>query len=171
VPHAILAATTTETDPLQAFTDFFSSPFFTFLIYFAIFAFVCVWLAGAFWMFKDSRRRNDDPIVIGVCVLAGLLFGPVAWIVYAIARPAETLADRRVRELDMQILEDRLNGDERCTYCKAPVRDDYLVCPSCGRRLRTQCRSCRRPLEANWKVCPYCEADTHPAASTAPDRY
>lgn len=173
MPHAMIAATdssTSDANPFDQFTDFFSSPLFDFLTYMAIFALVAVWLAGAFWIFKDSRRRIDDPIVIGVCVAAGLVFGPIAWIVYAIARPAETLADRRVRELDTQILEQRLNGEERCSYCKAPVRDDYLVCPSCGRRLRTQCRSCRRPLEASWKVCPYCETDTHPAAATSYDR-
>lgn len=168
MPQLILAATvkaSSAANPLQPVTNFLASPLFKFITYLAIFALVAVWLAGAFWIFKDARRRIDDPIVVAVCVAAGLIFGPIAWIVYAIARPAESIGDRRVRELDTQILEERLHGESRCSYCKTPVQDDYLVCPSCGRRLRTQCQSCHRPLEASWRVCPYCEADTHPAAS------
>ncbi len=171
MPHAIIAAAndSTETNPFQVFTDFLASPLWQFLVYLAYFTGVAIWWAGADGVFKDWRRRFEDPIVVGVCVAAALVFGPIGWIVYAIARPSEFLADRRVRELDMQMMEQRLNGD-RCSYCKTPVRDDYLVCPSCSRRLRTQCRSCRRPLEPNWRVCPYCEADTHPAAYTTSDR-
>ena len=172
--HAIIAAANDSaetTNPLDMVTDFFASPLWQFLIYLFFFCLVAVWLAGAYWIYKDARRRIEDPIVIGVCVLTGLVFGPTGWLVYSIARPSEFIADRRLRELDTQLIEQRLNEEARCTYCKAPVRDDYLVCPSCGRRLRTQCRSCHRPLEPSWRVCPYCEADTHPAGSYAsPDK-
>jgi predicted amidophosphoribosyltransferase len=41
------------------------------------------------------------------------------------------------------------------------VREDYLVCPTCGRRLRTSCPSCRKPIDPQWRVCPYCEVDVH----------
>jgi RNA polymerase subunit RPABC4/transcription elongation factor Spt4 len=166
VPHWIIVAAaseTTDSNPFQAFQDFFSSAAWQFIVYLFFFCIAVIWLAGAFWVFKDARRRIDDPIVIGVCVATALVFGPIGWIVYAIARPSEYLSDRRVRELDMQVMEQRLN-DSRCAYCGSPVREDYLVCPSCGGRLRTQCRSCRRPLAPTWRVCPYCETDTHPAA-------
>ena len=172
MPHAIFVAATaaSDTNPFQAITDFLASPMFRFIVYCAYFFGVAIWLAGAFWIFKDARRRIDDPIVVGVCVAAGLVFGPVGWIVYAIARPSDYLVDRRVRDLDMQMMEQRLTLESQCSYCKTPVRDDYLVCPSCGRRLRTQCRSCRRPLEPTWQVCPYCEVDTHPAAAMPDNR-
>ena len=52
---------------------------------------VALWLACAYWVFKDARRRIDDKIVLAVCVLTGLVFGPVGLIVYAIVRPPVTL--------------------------------------------------------------------------------
>ena len=36
------------------------------------------------------------------------------------------------------MMEARIGGDERCSFCKTPVREDYLVCPTCGRRLQEQ---------------------------------
>ena len=53
-----------------------------------------LWIACAYWVFKDARRRIDDKIVLAVVVLTGLVFGPLGLIVYAIVRPAEPLADR-----------------------------------------------------------------------------
>jgi hypothetical protein len=171
VPRLIIAQNgTTDTNPFQRVLDFFSSPAWQFLVYMFYFALIAVWLAGAFWVFKDARRRIDDKIVVAVCVAAALVFGPIAWIVYAIARPSEYIDDRRVRELDLQMMEQRLRDDSRCSFCKTPGRDDYLLCPSCGRRLRSQCPSCRRPLDPNWRVCPYCETDVHPSTAGLRDR-
>jgi hypothetical protein len=170
VPYAIIVAAndTTDSNPFQALTDFLDSPLWQFLIYMVYFSVAAIWLAGAYWVFKDARRRIEDPIVVGVCVAAALVFGPIGWIVYAIARPSELIADRRIRELDVKVMEQRLSG-ERCMYCHAPIRDDYLVCPSCGHRLRTQCRTCGRPVEPTWRMCPYCEEDARPTAA-ATDR-
>lgn len=172
MPHAIIVAAndTTDSNPFQAFTDFFSTSAWQFIVYLFFFLVVAVWLAGAYWIYKDARRRIEDKVVIGVCVAAGLVFGPIGWIVYAIARPSEYLDERRVRDLDLQMMEKRLSEDPRCAYCGTPARDDYLVCPSCHRRLRQQCQSCGRPLEANWSVCPYCETETPSASVASRDR-
>jgi RNA polymerase subunit RPABC4/transcription elongation factor Spt4 len=96
-------------------------------------------------------------------VLTGIVFGPLGLIVYAIVRPPVLLADRREQELEMQMMEQRLGEESRCSFCKMPVRDDFLVCPTCGRRLRTTCASCGKPIEPSWRVCPYCETDVHRA--------
>jgi hypothetical protein len=172
VLHWIIAATSstdTSSNPFQFITDFFKSStwhFVTLMFYFLV---AVLWIACAYWVFKDARRRVDDKIILTVCVLAGVVFGPLGLIVYAIVRPPELLADRDERELEMEMIAQRLN-EERCSFCKTPVRDDYLVCPTCGRRLRTTCASCGKPLEPNWRVCPYCEADVR-AAPVAYDRY
>ncbi len=163
MPHwTVFAAKITETsdsNPFQSVLDFFESPawhFITLMFYFLI---AVLWISCAYWVFKDARRRIDDKIVLAVAVLTGIVFGPIGLIVYSIVRPAETIADRRERELEMQMMEQRLNEEERCSFCKTPVRDDYLVCPTCGRRLRTSCSSCHKPLDPQWRVCPFCEAD------------
>jgi RNA polymerase subunit RPABC4/transcription elongation factor Spt4 len=114
-------------------------------------------------VFKDARRRVEDRIVLAVCVLTGLVFGPLGLIIYAIVRPPELIDDRHERELEVRMMEQRLGDESRCSFCKTPVRDDYLVCPTCGRRLRTTCPSCHKPIDPKWRVCPYCEADVHMA--------
>ena len=87
-----------------------------------------------------------------------------ATLVYTIVRPPEYLDDVRERELEMRMMEQRLASEERCPFCRTPTREDYLVCPTCGRRLRTVCQSCRRPVDPQWRVCPYCEAEVHSGA-------
>ena len=94
---------------------------------------------------------------LGITLLTGLVFGPFGLFVYAILRPPEYLDDTRERELELRMLEQRLEGDARCPFCKTAVKDDYLVCPHCMRRLREVCSSCHRPVEPGWRICPYCE--------------
>jgi hypothetical protein len=169
VPQLIFAAASSSSDnsnPFQGLFDFFKSPTWHFIQYMFIFFLIVLWIACAYWVFKDARRRVDDRIVLAVCVLTGIVFGPIGLIVYSIVRPAELIADRRERELEMAIMESRLGEESRCSFCNTPVHDDYLVCPTCGRRLRTSCASCGKPIEPGWRVCPYCEADVH--ASVAP---
>jgi RNA polymerase subunit RPABC4/transcription elongation factor Spt4 len=176
VPNWIIAAAANtaasdSSNPFHFVTDFFKSPTWHFITYMAIFFVVVIWIAGAYWIFKDSRRRIDDWIIVVVCVLAGLVFGPVGWIVYAIARPPEYLVDVQEREMELHVLEGRMAEDSRCSFCKSPVKDDYLLCPNCGHRLRGSCPQCHRPIEPQWRVCPFCEADVHAApAATEFDR-
>jgi hypothetical protein len=167
LPHWILAGATSSTSssPFQSVTDFFTSPTFHFITLMVYFLLAVLWIACAYWVFKDARRRIDDKIIITVCVLTAIVFGLLGLIVYAIVRPPELLADRHEQELETQMMEQRLNEEARCPFCKTPVRDDYLVCPTCARRLRTTCNSCGKPIEPNWRVCPYCETDVRGAAS------
>lgn len=168
MPHWINVAakttTTSDNNPFQSVTDFFSSPTWHFLILMGYFFVAVLWISCAYWVFKDARRRIDDKIVLLVAVLTGIVFGPLGLIVYAIVKPAETISERQARELEMRMMEQRVGEESRCSFCKTPVRDDYLVCPTCGRRLRTMCPSCRKPVEPQWRVCPFCEADVHSGA-------
>lgn len=176
MPHWIIAAASTTTssssssNPFNSVTEFFSSSTFRLIEdLFGLFL-VALWLACAYWVFKDARRRVEDPIVLVVCVLTGLVFGPLGLLIYAIVRPAELIDDRRERELEMEMMQQRLSDSVRCSFCKTPVREDYLVCPTCGHRLRSTCASCGKPLEPSWRVCPYCEADVHGSLMPTYDR-
>ena len=80
MPHWTIAAaaktTTTTTDstssnPFQSVLDFFKSPTWHFITLMFIFFLVVLWLACAYWVFKDARRRIDDKIVLTVAVLTG----------------------------------------------------------------------------------------------------
>jgi double zinc ribbon protein len=128
---------------------------------------VVFWLAFAFWTFKDARRRIDDPWLLTLATLLGLVpyLGPL---VYMLFRPPEYLEDVRERELEIKAMEERLSHPEyRCPVCRSEVESTFLVCPICTTKLRQACVNCRAPLEALWQVCPYCETpiESPPAAS------
>ena len=120
---------------------------------------VVVWAALIFWTFADARRRIDDPMLVW-CATAASLFPFVGTIVYAIVRPPEFLDDVRLRELEMHAAEARLSefDHQHCPYCDHEVRQDYLRCPNCQRRLKEPCHNCSKPLDPQWSLCPYCEA-------------
>ena len=133
---------------------------------------VVVWLALVYWTLADARRRISDPMIVGCCALASLLFPFVGTIVYMIVRPPEYLEDVRERELEMQAAEARLYGAGfgLCPHCDAEIERDFVRCPSCMRQLKERCDSCGRPLEPGWRLCPYCEAEVRSPEARRPRR-
>jgi hypothetical protein len=127
------------------------------------------WLASAFWVFKDARRRIETPWLVGMATLLGLAVPFVGPIVYLFFRPPEYLEDVRERELEIRAIEERLRlRSLECPVCRAPVDASYVVCPICTTRLKQACAGCGAPLEAIWQACPYCA--THiPSAGTFGD--
>jgi len=153
-----IGAAASSSNPFDSVTSFFKSSTWRFVEYMFVFVLVVIWLSCAYWVYKDARRRIEDKVVIAVAVATGLLFGPAGALIYSIVRPPEYLDDIRERELEIRTMEQRLAEEQRCGFCRAPVRDDFLVCPNCMRRLRSVCTKCGRPVEPTWKICPYCEA-------------
>ncbi len=123
------------------------------------------WLATAYWVFKDARRRIEDPWLVGMATVLGLVPPFLGPLIYMLFRPPEYLEDVRERELEVRAMEQRLSRrDLSCPVCHADVDPAFLVCPVCTTRLRQSCRNCKAPLEALWQVCPYCETAVEPAA-------
>ncbi len=93
---------------------------------------------------------------------------PSAWIVYATScgRPS-TLDERRERELDLQMMEQRL-GEEpaRCAFCGRPR---CATTTSSAQRATGACATAvpvvsPAPRPPTWRVCPYCETDVQTRA-------
>jgi len=143
----------------QTIQSILGSPVWGFVGKLLLFSVGILYAALVLWTFKDARKRIDDWLIIVVAVATSLVFPFIGTLVYTILRPAEYLADARERELEVQAMELELRQIRNCPNCKEPVRDDYLVCPSCRRNLRLICPSCGRPLEYGWKACPYCALD------------
>jgi hypothetical protein len=123
------------------------------------------WLAVAFWVYKDARRRIEDPWLVAMAALLGLVPPFIGALIYMLFRPPEYLEDVRERELEIKAMEERLSRrDLHCPVCRADVDPSFLVCPVCTTRLRQSCRNCKAPLEALWQVCPYCETPVEPVA-------
>lgn len=123
----------------------------------AIFLAVVFWLALAYWVHRDARRRIDDPFLIGVATILGLVPPYLGPVVYLLFRPAETLDDVRSRRAELRALEQQLTqARPTCPECSSPIEPDYFACPVCATRLRQPCAHCDAPLEPLWQVCPYC---------------
>ena len=58
---------------------------------------VVLWLATAYWTFKDARRRIDDPWLVALATIIGFVPPFLGPIVYLFFRPPEYIQD--VREL------------------------------------------------------------------------
>ena len=134
-----------------------------------IFFLVLFWLSIAWWVVRDARRRIEDPLLVAVAGVLGLVLPYVGALVYLLFRPAELLADVRERELEIRSMEERLGGRLlHCPKCRAGVESTFLLCPVCTTRLKRGCRGCNAPLEPLWQVCPLCE--TPADATVAPLR-
>ena len=145
--------------------DFFTSQTWYLIRNLAVLFAVIFWLALAYWVFKDARRRIEDPWLVALAALLGLV--PIVGVlIYMLFRPPEYLDDVRERELEIKAMEERLaRRDLFCPVCRAEVEASFLVCPVCTTKLKQSCSSCKSPLEALWQVCPYCET---PVAASPP---
>jgi hypothetical protein len=148
--------------------DFFSSGTWFVIRNLMLFLAAVFWLAFAYWVYKDARRRIEDPWLVGMSTLLGLvpIVGPF---IYMLFRPPEYLDDVRERELEIKAMEDRLSKrDLHCPVCRSEVDLSFLVCPICTTKLKQSCATCKAPLEALWQVCPFCETPIEPAAVAMP---
>jgi len=150
--------------------DFFASGTWQVIRNLVVFFLIAFWLAVGYWVYKDAKRRIEDPVLIATAVAIGLVIPYLGALVYMLFRPPEYLEDVRERELEIKAMEERLAQlDMRCPVCRARVEHTYLVCPVCTTRLKQSCASCGQPLEALWQVCPYCAAVVPPVLPVLED--
>ncbi len=146
--------------------DFFSSGTWQVIRNLLLFFLVVLWLSVAFWVYKDAKRRIEDPWLITMATILGLIPPFLGALVYMLFRPPEYLEDVRERELEIKAMEERLaRRDLHCPVCRAEVDPSFLVCPVCTTRLKQACTSCKAPLEALWQICPYCATPIEPTAT------
>jgi hypothetical protein len=137
---------------------FFSSPTWRVIYLLGFFFLVVFWLATVYWVYKDARRRIEDPWLVVMATLLGLVPPFLGVLIYMLFRPPEYLDDVRERELEIKAMEERLaKRDLFCPVCRAEVDSTFLVCPVCTTKLKLSCVNCKAPLEALWQICPYCE--------------
>jgi Double zinc ribbon len=138
--------------------EFFDSTTWFLIRNLTLFFLVVFWLASIYWVYKDARRRIDDPWLVAVATLLGVVPPFIGPLLYMLFRPPEYLEDVRERELEIRAMEERLARRElHCPVCRAEVEASFLVCPVCTTKLKQACSNCKAPLEAMWQVCPYCE--------------
>jgi len=111
-------------------------------------------VALVFWTWRDAQRRGAMPWFWALVVL---LFNLPGWIIYMVVRPPDFLEDVHERNVEIQAREAQLSRTAPvCPACFKPIEHDYLICPSCMKKLKKECINCERPLRLEWGVCPYC---------------
>jgi hypothetical protein len=119
-----------------------------------------LWLALAFWTFRDVSQRTTNPVVRLAGTLVVLAFFlPGLWL-YLAMRPRFTLQQSYERALEEEAFLQELERLLSCPRCKRRVREDFIICPCCKTRLKDPCSSCSRPLDVAWTACPFCTAPT-----------
>jgi uncharacterized membrane protein (DUF485 family) len=125
------------------------------LVFYVVF--VC---ALMFWIWRDAKRRGAMSFFWAVAVIP---FSVLTWMIYMIVRPPETLDELQERDIEIAAREAELAMyGSTCPNCFKPVQSDYLICPTCMKKLKKPCGSCGRAIKTSYSVCPYCKAKQSP---------
>jgi RNA polymerase subunit RPABC4/transcription elongation factor Spt4 len=141
----------------------FDNPFVQLAIQGIAVYFVVLWLAAAFWAFRDLQLRSTNPVLPYLAAAFIIVFTPVffplAVIVYRIVRPAERIGEVSERELAEEALLAEVEAVRSCPGCHRRVHEDWLLCPSCRTRLNRVCPGCGRLVGLDWSLCAWCGRD------------
>jgi hypothetical protein len=124
---------------------------------------VIIWLASAYWAFRDMQGRTGNPVL--PYLAAGLVVGftPVFFlfglIVYRIVRPQERLGEAYERGLAEEALIAEIEQIEHCATCGRKVNEDWIICPTCRTRLKRVCPHCSKLVGLDWSLCAWCGRD------------
>src|SRR3954451_6260864 len=140
--------TTTDSGLFNGVNDFFNSGTWLVIRNLGIFFVVVFWLASAYWVYKDARRRIDDSWLVAMATLLGLVPPFIGPLVYLFFRPPEYLEDVRERELEIRAMEERLGGREsHCPVCRAAGEPEFVFCRLSPTKRRRACVTRKQPPE------------------------
>ena len=132
---------------------------------------VLLWLACAYWAYRDLQSRTANPIAPYLAAVVIILFTPILFpfglLLYRLVRPGETVAEANERALAEEAMLREIEAQPHCANCDRRVEADWLVCPTCRNQLRRVCPSCSRRVELDWTVCAWCGADLMPPITGA----
>ena len=124
---------------------------------------VLIWLASAFWAYRDMQHRSANPVAPYLAAAFIILSTPVfflfAIVLYKIVRPKETVAESNERALAEEAMLADIEARPHCANCSRPVHEEWIICPSCRNRLRRVCPNCSRLVELDWSLCAWCGKD------------
>jgi RNA polymerase subunit RPABC4/transcription elongation factor Spt4 len=152
---------------LQTITDtiggFFGNPIVQLAIQAAAIYIVILWLAAAYWAFRDMQLRSENPVLPYLAAALIVLFTPVLFlfgvIVYRIVRPHEKIGEVYERNLAEEALLAEVETIKTCPSCARRVNDEWIICPTCRTRLNRVCANCGRLVGLDWSLCAWCGKD------------
>ena len=124
---------------------------------------VILWLASAYWAFRDMQLRSENPVLPYMAAALIVLFTPVLFlfgvVVYRIVRPQEKIGDVYERNLAEEALLAEVEGVKTCPACHKRIHDEWIICPNCRTRLNRVCANCGRLVGLDWSLCGWCGLD------------
>jgi hypothetical protein len=132
---------------------------------------VVIWLASAYWAFRDMQGRTGNPVVPYLAAGLVVAFTPIFFlfglIVYRIVRPQERLGEAYERGLAEEALIAEIEQIEHCATCGRKVHEDWIICPTCRTRLKRVCPHCSKLVGLDWSLCAWCGRDFERRDATA----
>ncbi len=124
---------------------------------------VILWIATAYWAFRDMQQRSDNVILpylvaTGIILLTPIFFVFAVWI-YKIIRPHEKIGEVWERNLAEEALLAEVESIKHCPTCERRVNEEWIICPSCRTRLNRVCPNCSRLVGLDWSLCAWCGKD------------
>ncbi len=124
---------------------------------------VVLWLAAAYWAFRDMQLRTENPVApyfaaAFIIVFTPLLF-PLAVFAYRIVRPQERIGEIYERNLAEEAMLAEIETIRHCPSCDRRVHADWIICPTCRTRLNRVCPNCAKLVGLDWSLCAWCGRD------------
>lgn len=142
---------------------FFANPIVQLTIQATVLYFVILWLAAAYWAFRDMQLRSENPVLPYVAAALIVLFTPVLFpfgiVVYRIVRPQERIGEIYERNLAEEALLAEVEAIRSCPTCARRVHEEWIICPTCRTRLNRVCANCGRLVGLDWSLCAWCGRD------------
>jgi RNA polymerase subunit RPABC4/transcription elongation factor Spt4 len=142
---------------------FFANPVVQLAIQAAAVYFVILWLASAYWAFRDMQQRSENPVLPYLAAALIVLFTPLLFvfgvIVYRIIRPHEKIGEVYERNLAEEALLAEVEAIRSCPACHRRINEEWIICPSCRTRLNRVCANCGRLVGLDWSLCAWCGKD------------
>jgi double zinc ribbon protein len=159
----------------DAIGSVFDNPVIKLGIQLAVIYWIILWLAAAYWAFRDMQSRSDNPLApylaAGFVILFTPLLFPLAVFTYRVIRPQEKIGEVYERNLAEEAMLAEIEAIPHCPTCDRRVEAAWIICPSCRTRLNRVCPNCTRLVGLDWTLCAWCgrEFERHDqlAASTA----
>jgi len=124
---------------------------------------VILWLATAYWAFRDMQQRSDNAILPYLASAGIILFTPLFFVlgvwVYKIVRPHEKIGEIWERNLAEEALLAEVEAIHHCPTCERRIDDEWIICPTCRTRLNRVCPNCSRLVGLDWSLCAWCGKD------------
>ncbi len=144
----------------DAIGSIFDNPVVKLAIQLGVIYWIILWLAAAYWAFRDMQSRSDNPLApylaaAFVIVFTPILF-PLAVFTYRIIRPQERIGEVYERNLAEEAMLAEIEAIPHCPSCDRRVEAAWIICPTCRTRLNRVCPNCSRLVGLEWSLCAWC---------------